>query len=248
MLQSLIKTPKKLALAALKPQRALAGLRYSLSGWLEETPESSLPKNIKDIVPRDAGFRQISFTFAVIALSAQVARSGGPLTQAKYIAFREAFPLEGQVCGKIRSLFTLACENTMPYTYYVAQIRQVFPGNQSLFSSLVARLFSIASADGKLPASAERMLSRIAHMLDIGSGDYAAICARYDGSARPHEVLGVKKRTSSAALKTRYRELMKNWHPDRFASGNVSPEVAMLLRLKASEINDAYRALAGKAA
>ena len=46
----------------------------------------------------------------------------------------------------------------------------------------------------------------------------------------------------------RYRELMRTWHPDRFAGHDVSPEVAMLLELKASEINAAYRTLSKRAA
>ena len=46
----------------------------------------------------------------------------------------------------------------------------------------------------------------------------------------------------------RYRELMRRYHPDRFAHQSVSPEVALLLQLKSSEINQAYRWLSKKAA
>jgi len=196
----------------------------------------------------DDDFRQLSFTFAVIALSARIACLDGPLTPEKYIAFRESFPLQGGICGKIRSLFALACENQTPYTHYVMLIKHTFPGRQDLFLSLLERLFRIATTDGTVSLFAEQMLRDVAKTLDISAADYARISNDHNHTTQAERVLGIGKRVSPHTLKERYIELMRRYHPDRFSGDKLSPEVEMLLKLKASEINEAYRVLRKKAA
>ncbi len=202
----------------------------------------------QSLAPKDDGFKNLSFTFAVIALSARVACAGGTVTTEKYLAFRELFPLRGGMCGKLRALFTLACQNTAPIEHYANQVKHTFPGQNALFVSLVGRLFCIASAGESISPQTERMLARIAHILELSPAQYAELRYLYVDSPDPHAVLGTTRRTPASGIKKRYRELMRNWHPDRFASEDLSPEIAMLLKLKASEINDAYRHLAKNAA
>jgi DnaJ like chaperone protein len=237
---------KSLMSSALRPLPGVGGLIYRLESWSDAPPRPA--PVIEKITPRDIDFKHISFTFAVIALSARVARIDGALTGARYIAFREAFPLTGGICGKIRGLFLVACENPTPFEHYVNSIKYAFPRRMPLFTSLVDRLFRIAAADGDVSREAERMLSKVAHMLELSPADYMQIRERHRGPRKAHEVLGVKKRIKASALKKHYRELMRRWHPDHFASQDLSPEVELLLRLKASEINEAYRALSKKAA
>jgi DnaJ-domain-containing protein 1 len=110
------------------------------------------------------------------------------------------------------------------------------------------RLFRIAAANGEIAVEAESLLADIAVLLELPAAEYAGIRAAYDRPSQAHRVLGIEKRPASAALKERYRELMRRYHPDYFADAHVSPEVALLLQLKTSEINEAYRVLSRKAA
>lgn len=248
MLQAIRHTPKWFA-NALKPQGAtIAGLRYRVKGWMG-TGERALSEAIlQGIEADDDDFRNMSFTFAVIALSARVAMTDGELTRGKYIAFREYFPLKGGVCAKIRSLFKSACLSRTPVEHYAMQVKYVFPERAELYASLVDRLFRIAAADGGVSRESERLLASVARTLDIPASTYADILSRYDRRADPHAILGVAPNVRPKALKKRYRELMQRYHPDRFAGQNLSPEVEMLLQAKASEINSAYRQLSRRAA
>ena len=223
-------------------------LSYQLGSMLLPAPKAAPKAAREGLAASENDFKQLSFTFAVIALSAQLARLDGELTKAKYLAFRQSFPLSGHMCGKLRSLFALACDDTIPPAHYIQQIRYLFPKQTALFTALVDRLFAIAGAEGELSPESERWLARASHRLGLSGAEYAAIRARHEGQPKAHQVLGVPRRASPARLKKRYRELMRTWHPDRFGGEDVSPEVAMLLKLKASEINDAYRVLARKAA
>jgi len=235
-------SPKKL-MAALKLQQALAGLRYRLHG------RRALPEGVRGgHIPQDDGFKHLSFTFAVIALSARVACADGMLTRDKYLAFRESFPLKGHLCGRIRSLFTLACEDPVPVERYALQIKDAFPERPELFISITERLFAIAAADGKISHEEEYLLAAIAHVLDVSPANYARMLVRYGHPAPAHTVLGIGRRATSGMVKRRYRELMRLYHPDRFAGVPLSPDIETLLKLKASEINKAYRRLSKRAA
>ncbi len=239
--QGLVSAPKK-------PHRLLAGLRYRLTHMTQSTPPLP-PQELRDkLSQHDPKSRQMSFTFSVIALSARVATADGPLTMPKYLLFRESFPLEDGMCSKIRSLFILACHNDTPLDYYLSQIRHAFPGKDALLATVLDRLFAIASADGDLSARAENLLADIARGLDIRPGVYSRLLSLHLGPRKRYHVLGLKKRAAPELLKSRYRELMRTYHPDRHAGAGLSQELEMLLQLKSSEINAAYHALAKRAA
>lgn len=245
MLKHLVLTPKKIAAA---PRNMLIGLCYHVSGVWEEALAGPGLRN-SPRMPRDEKFRERSFTYAVIALSARVARSGElGLTKEKYVAFRDAFPLQDSMCGKIRLLFSMACDDAMPIAYYTNQIARAFPRRRDLFVSIISRLFTIAAADGEISRDDERMLARISQLLGLSAGQYTRIRSRHFAEPDAHETLGIAENAAPAAVKKRYRELMQHYHPDRFGSEKVSQEMAMLLQLRSSEINAAYSQLSKRAA
>lgn len=222
-------------------------MRYRLSHPFRR--RHNAPRQLlKKLPQQEANSKQISFTFAAIALSARVACADGALTPRKYLRFRESFPLQEDVCEKIRSLFVLACHNPTPLAASIAQVKYAFPGQSSLLVSLMDRLFGIAVADGEISATAERVLASIAHGLDIPAYDYSRLLSRHMRPRKPHYVLGIDKRSNRDALKSRYHDLMRRYHPDRFAGQPLSPEMELLLELKTAEINDAYNRLSKRAA
>ena len=245
MLKHLVSTPKKIVAA---PRNLLIGFRYHVAGIWDEacSVPGKPPKSLR--MPKDVKFRERSFTYAVIALSARVACNNGALTREKYVAFRDAFPLQDEMCGKIRLLFAMACEDATPLAYYAAQVTKSFPKRADLSASIVSRLFTIANAGGETTREGERVLAHISHLLGLSAGQYTRIRGRHMGSSKPHETLGIEQSAAPDAVKKRYRELMNVYHPDRYAGGKISQELEMLLQLRSSEINAAYNQLTKRAA
>jgi len=58
---------------------------------------------------------------------------------------------------------------------------------------------------------------------------------------RAHAILGVRRGCSQAELKRTYRQLVRRWHPDRFA-GDPAGQAAATAQLR--DINDAFRMIA----
>ncbi len=231
------------ALARL-PRRGIYALRYSY-GYSPEYAEFEQDQELS-YAPQD--YKHTSFTFAVISLSAQVARADGAVSKAEYLAFRDSFPLSGGICGKIRELFMLGCQSKTPFSQHVLQIKQLFPQQKDLYISLIERLFRIATADGNLAKEQEYLLAKIAHLLGLSPIEYSAVHDKYSRPLPAHEVLGVKRRSPREAIKQSYRALMRRYHPDRFAGEQTSTEVKMILTLKSAEISEAYRTITRKVA
>lgn len=224
------------------PKRGAVALRYGI--FQKDEPISNIaPEIAQTISSEDNSFKNMSFTFAAISLSAMVAQVDGEVSQAEYLAFRDSFPLTGGMCGKIRQLFVLACNSQIPVSLHISQIKVMFPDQVELYTSLVDRLFRIAIADKPLTREEEKLLARIAHSLGITPAEYSALYDRYSRPLTPHTILGVERRSHKDAIKQRYHALMNRYHPDRYASIPTSPEVQMLLTLKSAEISQAYRSL-----
>lgn len=230
------------------PLRGITALRYALDHRRDSEANRFTEQKIADIAPITTSSKHISFTFAVISLSALVARADGVVSREEYLAFRDSFPLSGGICSKIRQLFLLACHNQTPAVNYAQQIKNMFPNNTELFISLVDRLFRIAIADKPLSRAEEHLLAKIAHSLGLSPSEYSILHDRYNRPLTPHVVLGVEKRSPKNIIKQRYRVLMNRYHPDRYAATDISPEVQILLTLRTSEISQAYRTLTKKAA
>lgn len=243
MLQTLKQTPRWLTHMATAPYLLAASLRYSFLCMAQAPARRPARPAIAD-----DGFRHMSFTFALIALSARVACADGPLTREKYVAFRENFPLRGGICGKIRQLFLLACRDTTPTAHYAQQLRSLYPNRPELYASVLERLLRIAAAGDVITAPEELLLADIARQLGVGASAFAQLLARHHRPVRAHQVLGLPVGVPSRTLKKRYHELMRRYHPDRFALEEISPELRLLLKHKTAEINDAYKVLSRKAA
>lgn len=241
-LQPLASAPFRLA------ARSFTALRYSFLGVGADDfllPETAQENAEFPIIPSQ---KQVSFTFALISLSAQVARADGAVSRAEYLAFRDAFPLTGGICGKIRQLFTIACHSKTPFTSHVLQIKNLFPQQKELFFSLVERLFRIATADAPLSHEEGKILAKISHLLGLSPSEYSALYDKYSRPLPPHAILGVKRRSPKTIIKQQYHALMNRYHPDKFSGLEVSKEVQLLLTLKTTEISEAYRSLTKKAA
>jgi len=231
-----------LSVAVNIPKRGAVALRYVMF-HKKEQPSNVSAEIAETISGEDNSFKNMSFTFAVISISAMVAQVDGEVSQEEYLAFRDSFPLTGGMCGKIRQLFLLACQSQIPASLHISQIKIMFPEQTELYTSLVDRLFRIAVADKPLVREEERLLAKIAHSLGITPAEYSALYDRYSRPLAPHAILGVEKRSHKDTIKQRYHTLMNRYHPDRYASIPTSPEVQMLLTLKSAEISQAYRSL-----
>jgi len=106
---------------------------------------------------------------------------------------------------------------------------------------LVQLLFKIAGADKNgITASEENLIQHISMLLGLDSGAYSRIRAEFIHEAsRAYKILGVSRDASIEEIKTAYRKLATENHPDKVA--NLGEEFVKLAEEKFKVIQEAYQ-------
>lgn len=192
---------------------------------------------------------QITFTFAVIALSAKLAAVDGKIKQEEFEAFCVLFPMPEEEQPKIQRLFFMASSDPNNFMHYVRQIIGVFPGRPALMEDLIQRLCRLAESDGRVCIAERRMLADIAKALKVDQFVVDdALRTVFDSSSPkdPFELLGVLPTISNDGLKQAYRRRVRELHPDKLAGEGYQEEDIANAKAELLAVNEAYMILCRK--
>ena len=132
------------------------------------------------------------------------------------------------------------------YEACAEQLVIVFKGNRKLLEDVLEGLFHIAKADEALHPQEEQFLGQVAKRFGFTDAEFSSIRARHVGAAErnPYEVLGLEPSVSNEELKSHYRALVADNHPDKLVARGVPEEFVTIAIEKVDSINEAYDAIA----
>lgn len=111
-----------------------------------------------------------------------------------------------------------------------------------LFFMLTA-LFETASADGKLHSAEEELLLKAKNIFNISNGEYDNLKNHYFPtivSDKYYSVLNCTSSDSNEIIKSNYRKLVQEFHPDKIGNKGLPEEFNLYAKTKFQEIQDAY--------
>lgn len=195
--------------------------------------------------------RQVAFTTAVIILSAKMAKADGQVTRDEVDAFKEVFHIPPGEAKAVGQIFDQAKASSDGYEPYAEQIGQMFSGEWNVLEELVGALFHIAKADGQIHPGEIRYLRGVALLFGFSERDFERIQTihlsgwngeggRAQKSDDAYEILGVKPDASDDEVKSAYRNLARENHPDVLTAKGMPQEFIDLANDKLATINDAY--------
>ena len=189
---------------------------------------------------------QVAFTVGVIALGAKMAKADGVVTMDEVNAFKEVFKVPEGEMKNVARVFNLAKQDVAGYEAYAEQLAAMFKGNRKLLEDVLEGLFHIAKADDSLHAREEQFLHQVATRFGISDTEFSYIKARHVTAAKrnPYDVLGIPPSTSNDALKSHYRKLVAENHPDKLMARGVPKEFVAIATEKIAAINEAYGSIA----
>jgi DnaJ like chaperone protein len=197
--------------------------------------------------PSPAARRDHVFTVGVVVLAAKLAKCDGPVVRVEIDSFKRHFRIPPEAQRDIGRLFDHARDSADRPEEYAAQLGEVFADNRLMLEDVLAALFAIARADGPLNRREEGFLGMAAHGFGLGPDAWAR--AR-DGGPRharsetdgidPYSVLGIARSASDEELRTTWRQLMRENHPDSLASRGVPAEFIARAGEKVARINAAW--------
>jgi DnaJ like chaperone protein len=206
----------------------LARIGEHLPHWHQSTPDT-------DGDPR----RRVSFTIAVIALGAKMAKADGEVTRDEVAAFNEVFSVPPGEEAHMRMIFDLARRSTHGFESYARQVGKLFASDRAVLEDLLGGLFHIALADQELCAAEDTYLREVARLF----GFDARIRATYVGpppEEDPHAILGVATDASPDEIRVAYHRLVRETHPDALVAQGLPPELLERATARIARINAAH--------
>ena len=189
---------------------------------------------------------QVAFTVGVIALGAKMAKADGVVTMDEVNAFKEVFKVPDGEMKNVARVFNLAKQDVAGYEAYAEQLATMFKGNRKLLEDVLEGLFHIAKADDQLHPNEEQFLAGVSKRFGFTETEFSYIKARHVAAHKrnPYEVLGVQPGIGNDELKSQYRKLISENHPDKLIARGVPKEFVSLATEKVAAINEAYDQIA----
>lgn len=186
---------------------------------------------------------QVSFSIAMVALSAKMAKADGVVTADEIDAFREIFSIPDEQATNVARLFNLAKQDVAGFESYARKVKGLFPEDEVILEDVLDGLFHIAKADGVIHEKEMGFLDRIAEIFDIAPIHYRRIKARHveAGEADAFLQLDAEPSWDDEKLKAHYRKLVQENHPDRLIARGVPEEFITIANERLAAINAAWQ-------
>ena len=187
--------------------------------------------------------RRVTFTIAVIALGAKMAKADGEVTRDEVAAFNEVFSVPPGEEAHLRMIFDLARRSTHGFESYARQVAKLFADDPAVLEDLLGGLFHIALADHALCAEEDAYLREVARIFGFDAGAYARIRATHAGlppEEDPHAILGVAVNASAEEIRVAYHRLVRETHPDTLMAKGLPPELMARATARIARINVAH--------
>jgi DnaJ like chaperone protein len=197
---------------------------------------------IVDDEPGDARSREAAFAIAVIALSAKMAKADGAVSAAEIAAFKEMFQVPPGEEDHVARVFNLARRDAAGFEPYARQVARLFRDEPAVLEKLLDGLFHIAKADKVAHPAEVAFLREVATIFGFDETAFARISAAHLGAAEPdpYVVLGVAQDASDEQVRTAWRRLVREHHPDRLIAQGLPAELVALANDRLATVNAAY--------
>lgn len=191
----------------------------------------------------------------IVKLFAKLAKKDGVVSENEVRQVdqivRQAFLPTKEQLGKIMTLFNESRYSEESFESISKNLYASVRGRRDILADTVTALFAIAVADGTLRAEEESMIRTACSIFGL-AGEYESIKAQFFGrtsSGDPsHEasldasyrLLACAPSDSDQVIKKKYRQLIKENHPDRLMSRGASEDSIKEANKKVAQIKRAY--------
>jgi DnaJ like chaperone protein len=185
--------------------------------------------------------KSVAFTVGMIALGAKMAKADGVVTEDEIAAFKQVFHVPDSELPAVARVFNLAKKDTAGFDSYARQMAKLFDAQSVILEDVLDGLFHIAKADNAYHPGEHGFLRDVAEIFGFSHAEFARIRARHVHVADdPYLILGVSRDADSDAIKRRYRELVREYHPDRHIAAGVPEEMIEIATSRLQKVNEAY--------
>jgi DnaJ like chaperone protein len=185
----------------------------------------------------------VDFTAALVGLGAKLAKADGLVTADEVNVFARVFRTAPHEEAAMMRVFNIARQTVAGYESYARRIAKRYKDRPCLLEGVLDGLFQIAIADGVMTADELDYLKDVSDAFGFSAADFRRIKAGYFGpdADDPYVVLGVRHDAPFEDVRSAYRHLMRQHHPDTAGQAKAAPrEYETVAHQKAAAITTAY--------
>ncbi len=218
--------------------------------------------------PGDQHRVQMAFFTATFSIMGHIAKADGSVSREEIAlanSIMRKLELSSQLRETAQRLFNQGKSTDFPLNEALDQFRTECHGRTTLIRMFVEIQLQAAFADGNLDSAEERLLLHICDRLRFSQFEYQSLKTilqaqqRFTSSgsdqnrqsrttkeskvADAYAVLGLKPTATDKEIKTNYRRLMNQHHPDKLVAKGLPEEMLKLATEKTQKIRKAYEFL-----
>ena len=140
-----------------------------------------------------------------------------------------------------RQVFNEAMNSSYSIDDFAFQLYETNKRQPTILLSFMNLLFQIAAADGKLHPAEETTLRRIKAIFRINEEQYNSIKGGFFNDLDTYyKILNSSSTSSPQEIKSNYKKLVKDFHPDTIVSKGLPEEFTEFATKRFREIQEAY--------
>jgi len=204
---------------------------------------SSVVETVRTVFEGDPVTRkQVSFSIAIIALSAKMAKADGVVSEKEVAAFQELFEVPQKEAVHVARVYNLAKQDVAGFEAYARQVKRLFPDEMDILRDVLDGLFHIAKADSVIHENELIFVETVSQIFQIEGREFEGIKLRHvmPQEGDPYVILGADADWSVEQLKKHYRKLIMENHPDRMIARGVPEEFLKIANDRLAGINQAW--------
>ena len=212
----------------------------SISGFWKKINPLKLWRHSKEA-------RHVMYIRSMAGLAAKIAKADGVVSENEIRTFKKLFVIKDEESSKVAKVFNEAKKSVKGCEKFVKQLKNICADNLEMQESIIENLFKIAEADGKIGDEKQDLLLKIAKEIGMPEGNFEIIKNQHMPKAKGaaiqdyYDVLGVLYSATDAEIKSRWKKLIIEYHPDRKQAKGASAEEIEIATAKMAEINFAYQ-------
>lgn len=183
-----------------------------------------------------------AFSTAVTALGAKLAKADGRSDGVEFDTFSRVFQPDADSERNINRLYSLASQTTLGFESYAKRLAKRYRNCPELLEDVLDGLFHIANSDGVITADELDYLEQVSGHFGLSPLTFRRLRATHLGLSAddPYRILHVEPDAPDDVVRSSWKRLMADAHPDRAAARGLPPEFAEVAHAKAASINAAF--------
>lgn len=189
--------------------------------------------------------RQMVFFTTAFALMAKLAKADGPVTQSEIDTIENLMQNHLHLDSRARklaiSIFNESKNSPHDYRDIARQFFSEFNHEPQMLITMADILLQIAAADGTMHSEEEKFIQTVVEILGISDSEFDLLRSRYFRVNEKHyRILGCSPDDDEETIRSRYRKLVQDYHPDKIIGKGLPEEFVELAEKKFREIQGAW--------